>query len=101
MASIVRKKLLSRLEGVVSDHVVNNGNTIRYPLTFIDGSKLKGNYILNVTENNSSKFFTGKYVFGANELYIYKALEAVLDHLEREGLLDEEALDELEEDEEG
>ena len=97
MASVARKKLISRLEGTLSEHIVNNGNNIRYPLTFIDGSKLKGNYILNVSDSNLSKFFPGKYIFGANELHIYKALDAVLDHLECEGLIDEYALDELEE----
>lgn len=100
MASLARKKLLSRLEGVVSDHIVNNGKNIRYPLTFIDGAKLKGNYILGVSENNSSKFFSGKYIFGANELYIYKALEAVLNTLEKEGFLDEYAMEELESEDE-
>ena len=99
MANIERKKLISRLEGTVSEHITNNGNNIRYPLTFIDGSKLRGDYILRVSDSNSSKFFTGRYIFGANELHIYKALEAVLDHLEQEGLIDEYALEELEDSE--
>ena len=30
-------------------------------------------------------FYSGKYTFGANELYIYKALDDILDFLEDKG----------------
>lgn len=88
-----RKRLISRLEGVVTDHIFNNGNSIRYPITFNDGSQLRGKFILDVNEGNEDKFFSGRYVFGANELFIYDALEAVILQLEEEGVIDSVNLD--------
>ena len=88
MEDRARKKLISRLEGIVTDHITNNGNIIRYPITFKDGSQLRGKFILDVNENNENKFFSGRYVFGANELFIYEALEAVISQLEEDGLID-------------
>lgn len=99
MTSRARKKLLSKLEGVVTDQIVNNGNIIRYPITFRDGSRLRGKYILDVNERNEDYFFTGRYVFGANELFIYKALDAVIDKLDAEGLIDFDELYALDDDE--
>ena len=99
MASRARKKLLSRLEGIVTDQIANNGNIIRYPITFKNGSRLKGKYILDVNDSNEDYVFTGRYVFGANELFIYKALDAVIGQLESEGLIDSFELDMLDEDE--
>jgi hypothetical protein len=46
--SLGRKRLLAELEGIVTDYIYNNGNQIRYPIDFNDGTRLKGRYILNV-----------------------------------------------------
>jgi hypothetical protein len=82
---LAREKLISRLEGIVWKNIYNNNNQIRYPITFRDGSKLKGRYILRVSEKNIGKFYSGRYIFGANELYIYQALAEILDFLDEEG----------------
>ena len=95
--SIGRKKLISKLEGIVYKNIYNNGNRIRYPITFKNGSKLKGNFILKITDENKEYFYTGRYIFGANELYIYNAIEQLLSYLENEADLDTSLLeDELE-----
>jgi len=86
--SLKREKLISKLEGILVDHIYNNGNSIRYPITFGDGSKLKGRYILDVNDENKDIFYSGKYVFGANELYIYDAINAMLEYLEENYWMD-------------
>lgn len=86
------------LEGVFTDNIFNNGKVIRYPITFENGSKLKGKFILDVNEGNEEHFFSGHYVFGANELYIYKALEAIIEKLRAEGLIDVFELELVDED---
>ena len=83
--SLAREKLISKLEGIVTQYIYNNGNQIRYPVTFNDGTRLRGNYILDVDEENEDIFYSGKYTFGANKLYIYQALDAILDFLDEEG----------------
>jgi len=49
--SIGRKKLIAKLEGRFFKNIYNNQNQIRYPITFKNGSKLKGRYILDVNDN--------------------------------------------------
>ena len=95
MEDIGKKKLLSILEGVFHNHVVNNGKTIRYPITFDENKEIRGNFILKVTEENSSFFFSGRYQFGANALYIYKAIDSLLEKLDDLGILDTYALGSL------
>lgn len=95
MSDLARKKLISSLESAFHESVINNDKKIRYPITFQDNSKLKGNYVLRVSESNESIFYSGHYQFGANALYVYKAIDALLRSLEMKGLIDEYALDEL------
>jgi hypothetical protein len=95
--SLGRKRLISKLEGMVWREVYNNDSQIRYPITFEGKGRLQGRYILAVNQENESYFFTGKYVFGANELYIYRAINSILEYLKDQGL-DTEGLEwELEE----
>ncbi len=70
----------------MTDYIDNNGNQIRYPIDFKDGTRLRGRYILDVNEENEDIFYSGKYTFGANKLYIYQALDAILDFLEDKGV---------------
>ena len=104
MSDIGRKKLIASLEGVFRHHIYNNNNSIRYPITFNNNRRLKGPYILRVTEDNEDYFFSGRYQFGANRMYVYQLIDALLDELESRGLLDEymlsEVIDEYEIDEE-
>jgi len=90
-----RIRLLSELEGVFHDFVVNNGGHIRYPITFNGNKKLRGRYVLKIAEENVNIFYSGRYVFGANELYIYKAIDELLRKLSRMNLIDEWALQDL------
>jgi DNA-directed RNA polymerase subunit alpha len=74
--------LLSKLEGIVSDCVENNGNPIRYPVSWPDGSRLRGqNTILKAEGYSFEEMAEGRYRFGANELFIYQALDKVLKYL--------------------
>lgn len=91
------KKLLIELEYIVGNECYNGniqnyeswgeleseGRSFRYPVKFFDGQdKIKRR---NVTEDiPSEELITGYYAFGANELSIYRALNKVLKHLERE-----------------
>jgi hypothetical protein len=93
--SLARKKLISSLEAVFHDYVINNDNNIRYPISFKDNSKLKGNYVLRVEPGNEDIFYSGRYQFGANSLFIYSAINSLIQSLERRGLIDELALEEL------
>jgi len=90
-----RIKLISHLEGIFHDHVVNNGNPIRYPITFSGEKELRGRYILRVTEENVDIFYSGRYRFGANSFYVYKAIDSLLFELSRMNLIDEWALQDL------
>lgn len=87
-----RKRLISRLEGMFENHIYNRNNPIRYPITFEmpHGTReLRGtNSILNVDAASEAVFYRGAYVFGANKLFIYQALNEILDYLESEGALD-------------
>ncbi len=96
MAKIGRKLLLSQLESVFHEYVENNGNIIRYPITFSDNSSLRGNYILRVDPSSEDIFFSGRYKFGANSLYIYQAIDALIEKLEDFNLIDFYELEELE-----
>ncbi len=78
-----KEMLISKLEGVFTDHIYNNSNQIRYPMVFNDGSKLKGkNTILNTMNLTHSKFYSSHYIFGANKVYIYEAIDAILNKLD-------------------
>ena len=52
-------------------------------------------YILNVNDNNKDYFYSGHYVFGANKVYIYKAIDSMLQFLENEDCDIEIAIDML------
>ena len=90
-----REKLIAKLEGIFYKHIYNNGSQIRYPIDFEDGTRLRGRYILRVTEDNKDIFFSGRYKFGANSVYIYEALDAILKFLETENKDIEKGIDEI------
>lgn len=83
MSTLGRMRLISHLEGIVSDNIHNNYDApIRYPITLDDSKELRGRQvILKVDELEWDELMKGKYVFGANKLYIYKALNQIIDYL--------------------
>src|SRR5947209_2235545 len=92
--SLGRRILLSRLEGRIGERVLNNKNWIRYPITFPDGSRLRGMHkILKADVVTLEEMKEGRYIFGANELFVYQALDKILNELE--SLLPPGAMDEL------
>ena len=98
------EKLISKLEGVFYRNIYNNGKQIRYPISFNDGGDLRGsNTILRVDDMKIEKFYSGRYKFGANSVYIYEAIKDILDELEKlnviEGDWRDEAIYIFEEDE--
>lgn len=93
-----RKRLLIELEAIVGNEFYNaniqnwgpggtfegKGRDFRYPINFLgkDGKKLK---VKRVDPSlPPDVVITGSYKVGANELYIMRALEKVLSHLERD-----------------
>jgi hypothetical protein len=71
-------RLLSVLEGIVAERVRNNGAQIRYPVDWPDGSRLRGKAtILRTDDSTYEEMARGRYVFGANELFVYEALDAI------------------------
>jgi hypothetical protein len=92
--SLGRRLVLSRLEGLVGESVRNNNNPIRYPLTWPDGSRLRGMHrILKASVVTLEEMLQGRYVFGANELFVFQALDNILADLEKR--LPPGAMDEL------
>lgn len=85
-SNLGRRLLLSRLEAIVSKHVYNNNNPIRYPLSFSNDRSLRGaNTILDVTDIGDHDIRQGHYRFGANHLMIMQALEEIVEWLEHVG----------------
>lgn len=92
-----RAKLLADLEDIVGNNCYNGniqnwgpggifegeGRYFRYPLTLedADGNKRKRRYLHQ--EFTPDEISTGYYAFGANRLHISRALEEVLQYLER------------------
>ena len=95
MNDLGKKKLLSILEGAFHDHVENNGKRIRYPITFDDNKEIRGRAILKITDESNNIFFSGRYQFGANKLYVYQAIESLLEKLEELEILDTYAMKQL------
>lgn len=95
MSDIGRKRLISELEGILHNHVENNDKKIRYPITFDNNKELRGKCILDVTKENSSIFYSGRYQFGANALNIYQAIDSLLDKLVDMRLIPEYLLDDM------
>ena len=93
-----RKALLIRLESMIGRECYNanvqnwgpggvfegEGRDFRYPVTFRDenGNKMKKRSVDPGMPDE--RILGGYYAFGANELHIMKALDDILDHLERE-----------------
>ena len=85
-----KERLISRLEGILTKQIYNNGKRIRYPLIFDDGSKLKGHGTRLATDNlDVDKFYSVYYKFGANKVYIYKVIRSILDELDKSGVIEE------------
>jgi hypothetical protein len=99
--SKTRMRLLLELENLVGNECYNaniqnwgphgvfegEGREFRYPITFIDseGKKDKRRY----TDANipAEMAITGYYAFGANQLQIIRALDKVVEYLERKNNL--------------
>jgi hypothetical protein len=78
------RRLLAILEGKVANCVknINSTNTMRYPIKWPDGSILEGsNKILNGQNYSFEELAEGRYVLGANELFIFQALDEILKFL--------------------
>lgn len=90
-----KKELLLKLENIIGNSCYNGniqnyymweledeGRWFRYPITFIekDGSKDKSRY--PDSKISVEKLKSGHYAFGANQLFIFKALIEVLQYLE-------------------
>ena len=88
-----RRLLLTRLERMISECLRNNDNSFRYPVTWPDGSRLRGHKTLQAESVSMDELLEGRYIFGANELFIYRALDKVLTALEN--ALPPGAMDEL------
>ena len=87
-----RKILLSLLEFIVGKSVRNNDKWIRYPIS-LPGGELRGNVRLATLREEWDDLMEGKYRFGANELFVFRALDEVLENLEKQ--LPPGAIDEL------
>jgi len=91
-----RAQLLSEIEGIVGNYCYNGsiqnwgpngafhgeGRDFRYPLTVVDVEGNKKKVRFRADPNNPDELKTGYYAFGANQLQIVMALDAVLSHLE-------------------
>ncbi|MBY5947666.1 hypothetical protein [Photobacterium rosenbergii] len=86
------KTLIRDLEVCFHNKVENNGRQIRYPLTFDGDRVLRGSNIPMIDSAIEAVFFSGRYKFGANDLYVYSAIDEVVKRLISLELLDVEAL---------
>ena len=91
-----RAKLLADLENTVGGYCYNasiqnwgpggvfygEGRGFRYPLTILDSEGNKKKVRFKADPSNPDELKTGYYAFGANQLQIVMALDAVLRHLE-------------------
>jgi hypothetical protein len=78
------RRLLAKLENRVANAVknINATNPMRYPIKWPDGSLLEGkNVILKVEDYSFEEMAKGRYVFGANELFVFQALDNILQFL--------------------
>lgn len=93
-----RAKLIAELEKLIGNSCYNgniqnwgpggvqyiSGRSFRYPLTTVDAEGEKRKTYSKASTDNTDDFASGYYAFGANRLHIIKALDEVLDYLERE-----------------
>jgi hypothetical protein len=85
MSRLGKMRMLSDLEGIVSKYILNNDSPIRYPITSDDGIKMKNRDTkLDVNELEWEELMGCNYTFGAKKLYIYAALDAIIDYLNKE-----------------
>ena len=96
-----RRSLLIEMEGIIGSQCWNSrsgqwdeGRRFRYPIQFPErkGSRL---YRRVTSKISDAKLLKGHYVFGANKLFIFRALNRVLEHLEKTHVLRLEDGDEL------
>ena len=80
--NVERAALLVVLEHLVRNHVYNNGARINYPLSGSESIKFHGNEVPDPHDIDAEFVQQARYEFGANDLYIYEALNEVLDYLE-------------------
>jgi hypothetical protein len=95
--SKTRMHLLLELENLVGNECYNaniqnwgphgvfegEGREFRYPITFIDSEGKKVKRRNTDTAIPAEMGVTGYYAFGANQLQIIRALDKVVEHLER------------------
>ena len=91
-----RAKLLAELERTIGGYCYNasiqnwgpngvfegEGRDFRYPLTVVDAEGSKRKVRGRADPEKVGELKTGYYAFGANQLQIVMALDAVLSHLE-------------------
>lgn len=91
-----RAALLEELEYIVGSECYNGniqnwgpggefygeGRSFRYPLTFVDDDGAKRKFRYQASGVSSESLERCYYGFGANQLYIIRALDKVLKHLE-------------------
>ncbi|MGQ5490373.1 hypothetical protein ACUH78_16120 [Thauera sp. ZXT1-4] len=93
-----RQAILAELESIVGRACYNGkiqnwgpggvwlgeGRNFRYPITYLDNESSKFPAQASLKPMSMDVMMTGHYRFGANKLYIMRALDKVLHHLERE-----------------
>ena len=93
-------ELISRMECIIGSKCYNGniqnygpggewdgeGREFRYPITFYDAErgKIKSKYIYYKDWDDQNKVLTGHYAFGANQLYIVRALFEIVAMLQKE-----------------
>ncbi len=92
---IGRMVLLTMLEGIVADHIELESENERNPLYLFDDEIVRGpkHQILKFDSKNVQEIFqSGRYKFGSKKLFIFQALDNIIDYLDDIGIIDYEAL---------
>ena len=76
-------RLLAELEYIVANRVRNDNRTdfSRYPLAFPEDKELRGDYVLSTSQHTFASLREARYPFGANGLYVFQALDDILQRL--------------------
>lgn len=95
----LKKKILTEMESIIGNSCYNGniqnwgaggywegeGRNFRYPITFFDKENVKRKcYRIDSAFMSMEQMRTGYYAFGANQLHIIQALEAVLKKLKED-----------------
>jgi hypothetical protein len=90
MPKVGRMTLIAGLERVFEEHIQNSRRKTRTSIRFSGDIILKreGQCALKITEDVIDIFYSGKYQFGSNSIYIYQAIDSMLRYLDDRGLID-------------